>query len=215
MVGASSMQFALGRALEAVLQAETDVDVHRFGRHSTGLSRPDYFDWIDHAERLRDEHEPDLVIAQFGGNDCQGLANHRGRSAGRFGTDEWDDGYYSRVQAFVRLFTERDIPVVMMGMPIMRSPRFRERIIRMNDITEYAANTVARETDTSVIFVSTHEMTWDENREYWQSTIIDGRRRRLRADDGTHLSRAGAAMVAELIMAKLREHFVFGEPVVE
>lgn len=207
IVGASSVQFALGNALEDDFDAFPNMEVHRFGRHSTGLSRPDYYDWIERGEELRREFRPDLVVAQFGGNDCQGLANHAGRGIGRFGTEDWDQGYYDRVQAFAALYSRHDIPVVVLGMPIMRSPRFRGRMTHLNEITELAVAEYDQGEGAPVYFVSTHEMVMGPDGGYMEYAEIDGRRRKIRADDGTHLTRFGAEIVSSAILDQLDQLF--------
>jgi len=41
---------------------------------SSGLSRPDYFDWDLEGEKLISVHNPDIVVAIFGANDNQKLS---------------------------------------------------------------------------------------------------------------------------------------------
>ena len=90
LVGASSIQTDLGRALERRIEDELGVEVLRHGRHSTGMARPDYFDWNARALELSADFRPDLVIAQFGGNDGQGLTDRdTGRAVAPFFTDAW------------------------------------------------------------------------------------------------------------------------------
>ena len=208
MVGASSMQFALGNALENELEQYANLELHRFGRHSSGLSRPDYFDWIEKSEELIEEFHPDLVIAQFGGNDCQGLANHAGRGVGRLGTEDWDFGYFTRVQHFISVYTDEGIGVVMLGMPIMRSPTFRRRIVHMNEITQAAAEGYVDKTDAPVFFLSLHEMSATEDNEFQAEIEYEGRTRRYREEDGTHFTRFGATLAAAELAVMLEELFI-------
>ena len=209
LVGASSIQFELGRALENRFETFDGVTVERYGQHSTGLSRPDYFDWIAHAEKLRDEFQPDLVLAQFGGNDCQGMTDHDGKAVGQFGTEAWDDGYYARVRAFVDLFHEKGIGVVFMGMPIMRAKSFRSKMIRLNGVVQVAVEHAAQEDGARVLFISTHDMTVDENGGYMEIAQVGDRRRIIRATDGAHLTNDGALLVSGQILDILGESYTF------
>src|SRR4051795_7827614 len=42
---------------------------------SSGLSRPDFFDWPSHFAQQIPSVNPDIVVVTFGGNDAQGLRN--------------------------------------------------------------------------------------------------------------------------------------------
>lgn len=206
IVGASSIQFELGRALETQLEERDGLSVERWGRHSTGLSRADYFDWLEKGAELADAFAPDLVIAQVGGNDCQVITNVDGSEVARFGDgDAWDAAYAERVRAFVSVFTERGARVVVLGMPIMRSRSFRSKMSRLNAVAEGAV------LDAHERFVSTWDWTADEHGEYRGTAIIDGRERVTRADDGIHMTVHGAHDVAARILDELSRAIAFPE----
>ena len=68
LVGASSVQYYLGIALEEALESTyTDIEVVRLGKLGTGLVRDDVFDWPARIDELLALHRPDVVITQFGG----------------------------------------------------------------------------------------------------------------------------------------------------
>ena len=196
IVGASSIQFDLGRALEVALRPRRDVVIERWGQHSTGLSRADYFDWLAKARELRGSFRPDLVIAQMGGNDCQVITNVDGSEVARFPNDDWEPAYAARVAAFIDVFAP-NTPVVFLGMPIMRSPAFREKVARLNRVTQGAVEAAGH------LYVSTWEVTADDRGEYRGTAVVEGRERVFRANDGIHLSREGAQFVAEHVIAAI------------
>ena len=202
MVGASSMQFELGREIERRFQELGGLELRRFGRHSTGLTRPDYFDWIEKAEELADTFRPELVIAQFGGNDCQGMTHKDGRVAAQYSERErWDQLYAERVEAFLDVFAERGADVVMVGMPTMRAPSFRRRVQNLNRVIA----SVCERRD--VPFFSLDPITADSRGQYREVGEVRGRQRPLRADDGIHLSVHGAILVSDMLLAFLRERY--------
>lgn len=207
IVGASSIQFELGRALESQLEERPGLVVERWGRHSTGLSRADYFDWIAKGVELADAFRPDLVIAQVGGNDCQVITRADGSEVARFpNEDEWNAAYAERVREFVGVFTERGARVVVLGMPIMRSRSFRAKMERLNGVAHDAvASTHER-------FVSTWAWTADERGEYRGTATIDGRERVIRADDGIHMTVHGANDVATRTLESLSRAIAFPDP---
>jgi hypothetical protein len=195
VVGASSIQFELGRELENSFEEFEGVEVMRFGRHSTGLSRADYYDWMDRARELVDEFHPDLVVAQVGGNDCQGITDVDGGVVARWSeTETWATAYHARVTEFVEIFADTGAQVIIVGMPIMRSPAFRAKMETLNTVTREAVEA------TGHWYVSTWEMTSSPDGDFTDEVELDGRTRDFRADDGTHLSLHGAIYVTRQLM---------------
>ena len=201
LVGSSSIEWGFGPALERELAALGVVQVRNEGQMSTGLSRPDFFDWPAHLEALLDAERPDLVVAQFGGNDAQLLRDTRRRVVARWGDPDWEAAYASRVHQIAEACVRRGVPVVFVGMPHMEDPAFAERIALVNAI-------VAREAvKVGARFLSTWDLTSDPDGGALVRFERDGRRYRLRRDDGIHLGKHGAPWVAELVADELARGF--------
>ena len=207
LVGASSIQTDLGRALERHLEVFEGVEVLRHGRHSTGMARPDYFDWNARALELSADFRPDLAIAQFGGNDGQGLTDRdTGRAVAPFFTDAWDAEYGARLEAFVDLFADDGVPVVILGMPAMRNAYHQSKMARINAVTRAACERAG------AYFVNTFAMTADADGNPLARAEVDGRTRIVHASDGMHLSVYGSDMVAAGIVEVLGGWFTFTRP---
>ena len=207
LVGASSIQTDLGRALERRLEDDLGVEVLRHGRHSTGMARPDYFDWNARALELNADFRPDLVIAQFGGNDGQGLTDRdTGRAVAPFFTDAWDAEYGARLEAFVGLFADEGVPVVILGMPAMRNDYHQSKMARINTVTRAACDRAG------AYFVDTFAMTADADGNARARAEVDGRTRIVHAGDGMHLSLYGSDMVAAGVVDTLAGWFTFVPP---
>ncbi len=207
LVGASSIQTDLGRALERHLEVFEGVEVLRHGRHSTGMARPDYFDWNARALELNADFRPDLVVAQFGGNDGQGLTDRdTGRAVAPFFTDAWDAEYGTRLEAFVDLFADDGVPVVILGMPAMRNAYHQSKMARINTVTRAACERAG------AYFVDTFAMTADAEGNPLARAEVDGRTRIVHASDGMHLSLYGSDMVAAGIVDALGGWFTFTRP---
>jgi len=201
IVGASSIQEGLGTELERQLEGYQGVTVMRFGQYSSGLARPDYFDWSAKVAELTASFKPDLVIAQFGENDCQGMGTLQGTALAKFGTDTWDTEYGKRVSALVKLMEEGGSHAVMIGIPIMRSKSFSQQVSRLNDVTKRATEAAGG------IFLSTWNLTVDKNGKYMSSVEFEGKTRMIRAGDGIHLSNHGANYVATKLCDRLEQFF--------
>lgn len=203
VVGASTIQFHLGVELERALRARYPaLAVQRVGKLSTGLTRPDVFDWPAKLRELVADFHPDLVVANFGGNDAQGMVLAGGEVA-PYGTGRWEATYRERVREIATIAREGGARVLWLGMSTTRDPVLNRRMERINAISDEAA----RASGADVLSI------WDlgaDARGHFQDVItIDGVPTRTRLADGKHFSRAGASFVAGQICQRLAERYIF------
>ena len=205
-MGASSIQFHLGSELQRVLGVYTGLTVLREGKLSTGLTRPDVFDWPARLRELCGSFRPDLVVANFGGNDAQSMVLPDGRIA-RFGQPEWEQTYGARLQEMVAIGRQAGAQVVLLGMSTTRDPVLSRRMSRVNTLTEEAARA------TGAHYLSIWDLGADARGQYQEVASLGGRPTRTRLADGKHFSRAGAAFVAVEIGRRLAAVFALALPI--
>lgn len=202
IVGASSIQEELGIAMERAMKKYKGVEVQRLGRISSGLARPDYFDWPSKLQELLDQYHPDLVIAQWGGNDCQSLSNKDGSVIANYGTPEWDAEYTNRVKAAVAQIQATGANAVFIGMPFMKNVNFSNKVAHMNKVTEDAC------TNRGAFYLPLWGLTVDGSGKLLTSITIDGKQRMMRLSDGIHFSEAGAEYVAAKLCEGMMQYFI-------
>jgi hypothetical protein len=101
---------------------------------SSGLSRPDYFDWNSEIKKLVSEYKPNIVIAMFGANDNQNLTDKSGNFVAKYGGQSWADGYSKRVSDMLSVFEENKVVVFWIGLPVMREKWFSEEVANLDSI---------------------------------------------------------------------------------
>lgn len=199
IVGDSMIAGGLGLFLENNLRKLHGYQVRRKGKSSTGLARPDFFSWPKEAQKQVDEFAPDAAVVMFGGNDVQGL---RMPDKGwiTWPEPEWPEEYARRVNAFADIVAPGGRPLFWIGMPVMRPEKFHLRVQRVNTIyrAEMAIRPGAR-------FVDIWRLLADDRGEYTDRLSLDGepggKKVRVRAGDGIHLSVAGAQRVEAHVRA--------------
>jgi len=202
LVGESSIQFYLGSELERLLRSSyRDVVVKRFGKLATSLVRNDVLDWRAKTTALVDEFRPDVVIANFGGNDAQNIVTEKGDIV-KFGTALWDREFAERVSGLARVVKERGARLVMIGMPAMRDRSFSRRMKRVNGIVREQMERLGE------TYLSSWELTADAEGEYRKAVTIDGTTGLMRLSDGKHYSKLGARVVAEHAIERLERRFL-------
>jgi len=188
-----------------VIDSEVDYKV------SSGLSRPDFFDWPDHVRTKLEEVDPDIVVVTFGGNDAQGMATVDGEFP-----DEWADPvgqrrtwfpeYRRRVGEFTDLLlADPDRTVIWVGIPNDNNPQVTRRLAVQDEAVRAALGQRPR-----VIFVDTWKR-FSGRDGNWAEYVIDPRDHRgkdVRADDGFHLNENGAEILALDITNVIGEELV-------
>jgi hypothetical protein len=108
-VGGDSVSADLGVSLEAIGAKSKLFTVRRDSRVSTGLSRPDFFDWPTHLARdVVPSEDPDVLVFMVGPNDSQNIPLDGGRRGYALGTPEWQQEYRLRVAGTMDALRSRD-----------------------------------------------------------------------------------------------------------
>jgi hypothetical protein len=196
-----SLAAGLGYFAERVFRPRL-VRVSGQGRISTGLARPDYFNWPYTMRRIVARFDPDLVIVMLGENDHQSLQDVRGNREAQIGTSEWPPAYRDRVLTMMRIATSRGAKVVWAGLPIAKDLRFSQHSRRQNDIIEFAANI-----SNGVAYFDA----WDTFRDPkggYTAYFREGRRVVLiREGDGLHFNALGYTILAREIAKVAEQEF--------
>lgn len=156
---------------------------------ATGLSRPDHFDWpatlVGDAEALR----PEIAVLMFGGNDAQGIVGRDGTVHATVDSPGWRAEYGRRVGSVMDSLAAEDRLILWIGMPPMRSGSLDARVRVINAVVR------AEAADRPwVSYVDTTTMLGGPDGSYVDR--LPGIDADLRQDDGIHLSRTGADLLA-------------------
>ncbi len=193
LVGDSTMDAvgaAVLRELEptGVTQATVDYKV------SSGLARPDFFDWPAHLRAVRAASPVELVVIMMGANDAQPFMID-GR-AEDFGTERWLAAYRERVASLLRELTANGGGVLWIGQPVMRKERFDADMREIDRIYAEEVANVPR-----ARYLDSRPLLTDAKGAY-ATHLVDtaGDRQRVRQDDGIHLTEAGAERLAPAVV---------------
>jgi uncharacterized protein len=206
ILGDSMIAGGVGLFLENGLRKQHGHQVRRKGKSSTGLSRPDFFSWPKEAAAqiaAYTDGGPDAVIAMFGGNDVQGLYMGKGEWI-TWPEPQWPIEYARRVNAFADIVAPDHRPLFWIGMPVMRPEKFHVRVQRVNTI--YRAEMAIRP---NAHFIDIWRLLADADGNYSDRLDLGGGKKvRVRAGDGIHLSVAGAHHVEAHVRAIVQQVLV-------
>ena len=196
-----SLAAGLGYFAERVFRPRLVV-VSGQGRISTGLARPDYFNWPFTMHRIVDRFDPDLVIVMLGENDHQSLQTVHGRREAQIGTSAWPNAYQGRVEGMMRIATSEGAKVVWAGLPVAANPDLRAHSLRQNAIFERAADRV----DDVTYFDAWRRFRAPKGG--YTAYFREGKRVILiRAADGLHFNAVGYTILAREIAKRASAEF--------
>lgn len=200
-VGGDSLTSEFGPALEDRLartrKADADVEFH----FSSGLARPDFFDWPARLEEIVAEQDPDVFVVMFGANDGQNIAV-RGKVLA-FGTPEWEQEYARRVAAVMDILTGDGRHLYWAGQPVARASDFDAKMQVLNAV--YAAQAEGRP---DVTYIDTRPLFAGPDGGYAAYLEDDdGQSVLMRQQDGVHLTRAGGERLATVLMDSLDQRW--------
>jgi hypothetical protein len=192
-----------GDIAEQQLAELPDIAVLRQGKVSSGLSRPDFYDWRQAAQTAISKFKPNIVIVMMGTNDAQSFEiweNQKKRILA-YGTIEWDAQYQNRTQSFIEQFTDNNAVVYWIGLPIMRNQVYDQKIRHLSQLQENAAKN-----NPQAKFLSAAEL-MGGNEPGYQPFAPDGNNimRATRNPDGIHLSYFGGTLLVKEIIAILQQ----------
>jgi hypothetical protein len=194
-----------GPYLQTLLDGTGVVTTELDYKVSSGLARPDFFDWPAEIDAKLPEVDPDIVVATFGGNDAQGLSVANGDfivGDPVANEAEWVAEYSERAGAVMDQLLADGRTVIWVGIPNDDNPDVTARMA----IQDKAARAAAAERP-GVIFIDTWKR-FSGRTGGWAEFVIDprdGEGKDVRADDGFHLNQTGAEILAIDIAQAIRD----------
>lgn len=196
LLGDSLLSSGFGKDLETKLDAHPLIRCKRRAKSSTGLARPDFFDWMEAGRQEVERVQPDVVVVILGGNDGQGLTDGKGKAVSQWGDAKWEDAYRQRVEGFLQVLGAPGRKVLWLELPATGLPRFERKLalIRRVQREVLATHGDARHLDTGPYFLNAKGKPL-------MTAKVDGFRKpmRLRMDDGVHFTGAGGRYFAEKV----------------
>lgn len=200
IAGDSFVVEGFGPALEKELIQYKNTKVYRKGLYSTGLSRPDYFNWNEEMKRLIDSHNPNVAVVVFGLNDAQDQRT-LDKKIVHYGTNEWNVEYGKRVDEILDILTENKISVYWVGLPNARSQSFSDKMAKLDLIFKAECQKYS-----DCVYFSTWELLLDSNGKYSDFLPDEtGKMQPVRRTDGIHPKAYGTEILVRALINKMKE----------
>jgi hypothetical protein len=204
-VAGDSLAEVPGQALERVGGAIDVVGLE--SRLSTGLARPDLYNWFSRVQEAPAQLRPKVAVFSFGADDAHDFMAGvpAGRTVGPIGTASWSAEYRRRVDGVTRELAAEGIYVVWLGLPIPDGPGFKKTFPIVNRVLE----SVAAAHPQTATYVDTWHLLDDAHGRYTAYLREHGTLTLMRLPDGVHYTAAAGDLIAHQVLAQLGAKFRF------
>jgi uncharacterized protein len=196
----------LSQGLTEAFADRPEVAISRKARENSGLVRSDFYDWVKGSQDLLASGEKiNVAVMLIGSNDHQAMRD--GTASYEPHAPKWDEIYVARIEAIASQFRDKKIPMIWVGLPIMKSDRSSKDALALNEMyKEHASKAGA-------IYVDVWEAFGDDHGAYAASgPDVEGQVVRLRAADGIHFTKAGARKLAHFVEDEIKKVLDATEP---
>jgi hypothetical protein len=205
-VAGDSLAEVPGQALERVADPALKV-VGVESRLSTGLARPDLYNWFTRIQEAPAQLAPKVAVLSFGADDAHDFMAGvpEGKSVGALGTPSWTAEYRRRVDGVTRELNAKGVRVVWLGLPIPDGPGFKKSFPIVNRILESVAAAHPR----TATYVDTWHILDDAHGRYAPYLRVQGKLTLMRLPDGVHYTPAAGDLIARQVLTQLRRFYDF------
>ncbi len=197
MLGDSLME-DLGPTTHRTLRHRKGLHFILTAKYSTGLSRPDYFNWPENMKKAVSSTQPDLIVFFMGANDGMPIKVN-GKTIHPNSGEAWKKAYKDKMQELFAIGRQHGCDMIWLGLPPMGS-----KYAKILAQTAQAQKEGCAEH--GIQFVDTTPILGDASGNF-RSYLTDskGNTVRLRAKDKEHLAPHGNKLVVDHLVPLLEK----------
>ena len=196
--GGDSLAQGLGLALERSADGKQLARLDGKGVISTGLARPDVYDWARDVSAAIAGGDHDVLFLLLGANDAQPLKPSDGSTA-EFGDPAWVDEYRLRAAALMAQADSARTRLIWIGLPRVRTDSLDRKLGVISAAVAAESTLHAAVTYVDLRTALTPDGGYDP-----YCTSPDGGSFLCRTNDGVHFTAEGYRFLAELAIKAAR-----------
>lgn len=164
-------------------------------KQSTGLLYKKSHNWAQVIkDTLTQNKDIKLLVMLIGANDPWGRSIN-----GKFyelNSSEWREFYARRVDEIYKIAKANNVKVLWLSLPCMQKTDYAKKIELLNEIYKSVSEKNGQ------IFINTSEYLC-QNDNFLTHLNINGKRSKIRQDDGIHISKIGSQILADEILKRI------------
>ena len=178
---------------------KTSLELGRFAKNSTGLTRPDRYDWVPEVRRIGESFRPQLFMMSLGLNDRQSVVE-KGHITME-NSEGYPAKYKERITAVLASAAASKARLLWVGLPAMRGAPADKDAREKNRLF---AEAIAEFGVANIKFIKPwHLGNGDDDKFQSYGPDQNGRMIQIRASDGEHFTPAGDLVVAAYLLPQI------------
>lgn len=191
-----SLMESLGPQMRDSLAGYSNITFIPIGKKSTGLSRPDFYDWPAVLKRHLVADRPHLVVMWVGTNDPQGIHGYSG--LGEPCSEAWQQAYRTKLQEVIRLVHSHGARFMLMGPPVVGDPTLNTQLGAIDRLMQLECRAAG------VCYISTRYILGGKAGIFHpQGRLLSGDTVTLRSADRVHITADGNRRVMDYLLPYL------------
>lgn len=199
-----SLMESLGPELKQALAGYEGLTVIPIGKKSTGLSRPDFYNWPQVLEQHLQQYSPTVVVMWVGTNDPQNI--HGMTGLGEPCSKAWQRAYLGKLKQIIALTYKYKARLVFMGPPVMDTEPLNSQLFAINRLMEWISAKVGAH------FINTRAILSDKEGRYIHRAEINGKLQDLRTHDHVHITSTGNQIIMQHLLPAITAACTGGKP---
>jgi len=198
LVGDSLMQ-GVAPHLSNSLRKRYQINSVNLSRQSTGLAYPGFFNWPQTVARTLDS-SPNirLMVIFLGPNDPWDMPQGKGKPFLRFKSPDWENAYRQRIDAILEQAREHQVQVIWVGPPNMQKARLSSAMAYLSGLYQQQVGLYQQHYLSANPVLGYQDDTFSYTLQNSQ-----GKRVKVRVDDGIHFTITGQKLIAEQILSMI------------
>ena len=188
-----SLMEAMGPQMQREMQGYDNITLIPIGKRSTGLSRPDFYNWPKVLEKNLQQHRPHIVIMWVGTNDPQNI--HGLSGLGEPCSKAWLRAYTYKLIEIVRICQQHHARLIFLSPPVMAEPELDAQLASITDLMRKTCRHYR------LGFIDTRPILADNRGRFrMQTTLPGGKTVDIRWKDRVHITGEGNRLVMDKLL---------------
>lgn len=193
LLAGDSLMEGLGPQMQEAMKGYRNITLIPIGKKSTGLSRPDFYDWPEVLEKNLKKHNPHIVVMWVGTNDPQNIYGKNG--LGEPCSIAWQKAYFTKLMEIVHLTRRHHARLIFMGPPVMAKEPLNSQLLVINRIMRWTSRKYRAG------FLDTRAILADRYGKYrHKGSLNNGKSAILRTPDQIHITADGNKLVMDKLL---------------
>lgn len=199
-----SLMESMGPQMQKAMAGYENIVLRPIGKRSTGLARPDFYNWPKVLEENLIDFKPQIVVMWVGTNDPQNIYGYK--NLGEPLSKAWLQAYTAKVVEIIKLCRYYNAQLIFIGPPAVADAELDVQLRKIS-YSIYNICKVYSESKNYVIrYVSARTELGDANGNYLHEKLMpNGRVATIRWKDQVHITGDGNLLVMTALMSKLGE----------